>query len=158
VVLTAATLCAVPLDAQVPDTVTLRSGSTVIGEVELLKRGSLSVTTDEMGTVKIDWEIVEDFSVGLNVTERYDSAPGRRRHRGATTSTRSSSGGAGAEAGDAHRAWARDAPAPAGRRSRTRSPYGTETTGQFTSAAPATSCVAASALVRSSTESKSALS
>jgi hypothetical protein len=42
--------------AQEPDTVILRSGHPVIGEVESLKRGSLSFDTEEMDLVKIDWD------------------------------------------------------------------------------------------------------
>jgi hypothetical protein len=46
---------AVPAAAQ-QDTVILRSGNPVIGEVEILRRGSLEFDTDEMDLVKIDWE------------------------------------------------------------------------------------------------------
>ena len=41
---------------QQPDTVLLRSGNPVIGEVKSLKRGSLSFDTDEMDLVSIDWD------------------------------------------------------------------------------------------------------
>jgi len=47
---------AAPLSAQVQDTVILRSGNPVVGEVESLRRGTLSVDTDEMNVVGIDWE------------------------------------------------------------------------------------------------------
>jgi hypothetical protein len=49
-------LLAAPLSAQVQDTVILRSGNPVIGEVQSLHRGALSFDTDEMDVVKIDWE------------------------------------------------------------------------------------------------------
>lgn len=42
--------------AQTADTVVLRSGNPVIGEVKSLRRGSLSFDTDEMDVVKIDWD------------------------------------------------------------------------------------------------------
>ena len=38
------------------DTVILRSGNPVVGEVKSLRRGSLSFDTDEMDVVKIDWD------------------------------------------------------------------------------------------------------
>ena len=38
------------------DTVILRSGNPVIGEVKSLRRGSLSFDTDEMDVVSIDWD------------------------------------------------------------------------------------------------------
>jgi hypothetical protein len=51
-------LAAAPLSAQVPDTIILRSGNPVVGEVESLRRGTLSFDTDEMGVVGIDWDDV----------------------------------------------------------------------------------------------------
>ena len=53
----AAVLCwaAVPVASQ-QDTVILRSGNLVIGDVERLSRGSLEFDTDEMDLVKIDWD------------------------------------------------------------------------------------------------------
>jgi hypothetical protein len=44
------------LEAQTRDTVILRSGYAVIGEVKSLGRGSLSFDTDEMDVVSIDWD------------------------------------------------------------------------------------------------------
>ncbi|UCD23760.1 MAG: DUF481 domain-containing protein [Gemmatimonadota bacterium] len=38
------------------DTVILRSGNPVLGEVEYLRRGSLALDTEEMDVVQIDWE------------------------------------------------------------------------------------------------------
>ena len=49
-------LAAAPLSAQVQDTVTLRSGNLVVGEIKSLRRGNLSFDTEEMDIVKIDWE------------------------------------------------------------------------------------------------------
>ncbi len=45
-----------PLHAQTQDTVILRSGHPVIGEVKELKRGNLEFDTDEMDLIKIDWD------------------------------------------------------------------------------------------------------
>jgi hypothetical protein len=45
-----------PASAQQQDTVILRSGNPVIGEVQSLKRGSLSFDTEEMDVVEIDWD------------------------------------------------------------------------------------------------------
>jgi hypothetical protein len=45
-----------PVRAQQQDTVILRSGNPVIGEVQSLRRGSLAFDTDEMDVVKIDWD------------------------------------------------------------------------------------------------------
>lgn len=42
--------------AQTADTVVLRSGHPVIGEVKSFRRGSLSFDTEEMDVVKIDWD------------------------------------------------------------------------------------------------------
>jgi len=42
--------------AQTADTVILRSGNPVIGEVKSLRRGSLSFDTQEMDVVEIDWD------------------------------------------------------------------------------------------------------
>jgi len=49
-------LPATPLSAQVQDTVTLRSGNLVVGEIKSLRRGNLSFDTEEMDIVKIDWD------------------------------------------------------------------------------------------------------
>jgi hypothetical protein len=42
--------------AQDLDRVILKSGNPVVGEIEELRRGDLSVDTDEMGVVDIDWD------------------------------------------------------------------------------------------------------
>ena len=44
------------LAAQTRDTVILRSGNPVIGEVQSLRRGTLSFDTEEMDVVSIDWD------------------------------------------------------------------------------------------------------
>ena len=49
-------LAPAPLSGQVQDTVTLRSGNLVVGEIKSLRRGNLSFDTEEMDIVKIDWE------------------------------------------------------------------------------------------------------
>ena len=50
------TVTALGASAQVADTVLLRSGNPVVGEVEELRRGTLDLDTEEMGVVGIDWE------------------------------------------------------------------------------------------------------
>lgn len=55
-VFVALTLGVAPARAQRPDTVILRSGNPVIGEVKSLRHGSLAVDTDEMDIVNIDWD------------------------------------------------------------------------------------------------------
>ena len=68
---------AAPLAAQVKDTVVLRSGYPVVGEVQSLSRGSLSFDTDEMDVVKIDWDDIafvlssSFFEVNLSSGERF---------------------------------------------------------------------------------------
>jgi Protein of unknown function, DUF481 len=65
------------LHAQVQDTVFLRSGHPVIGEVKALWRGKLDFDTDEMGLVNIDWDdvafVVSDqfFEIELTSGEEY---------------------------------------------------------------------------------------
>jgi Protein of unknown function, DUF481 len=44
------------LSAQARDTVILRSGLPVVGDVQELRRGKLLFDTDEMGVVSIDWD------------------------------------------------------------------------------------------------------
>ena len=41
------------------DVVILKNGDHVSGEIKSLERGKLSLSTDSMGTVKIEWEDVE---------------------------------------------------------------------------------------------------
>jgi len=59
------------------DTVVLRSGNPVIGEVEFLKRGSLALDTEEMDVVHIDWDDIalltspSFFEVILTSGEKY---------------------------------------------------------------------------------------
>jgi len=55
-VLAAAAAVNTPARAQTADTVVLRSGNPVIGEVKYLTRGNLSFDTNEMDVVKIDWD------------------------------------------------------------------------------------------------------
>jgi len=55
IVVAALLLLAAPLTAQMQDTVVLRSGNLVVGEVQSLGRGDLAFDTDEMDVVKIDW-------------------------------------------------------------------------------------------------------
>lgn len=63
--------------AQTADTVVLRSGNPVIGEVKSLRRGSLSFDTNEMDVVKIDWDDIafltsdQFFEVQLSSGEEF---------------------------------------------------------------------------------------
>ena len=59
------------------DTVILRSGNLVVGEVQTLRRGKLAFDTDEMGVVSIDWDDIasvtspHEFEVTLVSGETY---------------------------------------------------------------------------------------
>ena len=59
------------------DTVVLRSGNLVVGEIQSLRRGSLSFDTDEMDVVSIDWEDIatvtspHQFEITLVSGEEY---------------------------------------------------------------------------------------
>jgi hypothetical protein len=48
-------LAAAPLCAQKTDTLTLRNGNRITGEIKELYRGKLSYSTDDMGTISIEW-------------------------------------------------------------------------------------------------------
>lgn len=50
-----ATVPAFPLHAQKTDVVTLRNGDAITGEVKELQRGLLKYSTDDMGTIYIEW-------------------------------------------------------------------------------------------------------
>jgi hypothetical protein len=49
-------LTATPLTAQKTDVVILDNGDHITGEIKLLARGRLSYSTDDMGTLSIEWE------------------------------------------------------------------------------------------------------
>jgi Protein of unknown function, DUF481 len=51
-------LLALPAWAQKTDIVTLVNGDTLTGEIKLLERGRLQVSTDHLGTVNIEWDKV----------------------------------------------------------------------------------------------------
>ena len=65
------------LHAQTQDTVILRSGHPVIGEVKSLKRGNLEFDTEEMDVVEIDWDDVASvishsfFEIELTTGQEY---------------------------------------------------------------------------------------
>jgi hypothetical protein len=46
---------AAPLQAQKTDTLTLRNGDEITGEIKELQRGKLSYSTDDMGTISVEW-------------------------------------------------------------------------------------------------------
>jgi len=47
---------ATPLSAQKADTVVLRNGDRIVGEIKSVERGALSYKTDDMGTLAIKWD------------------------------------------------------------------------------------------------------
>ncbi|MGH8621536.1 MAG: DUF481 domain-containing protein, partial [Burkholderiales bacterium] len=75
--------CSTPLDAQKTDTVVLRNGDRITGEVKSLDRGKLSYSTDDMGTLAIEWDKVvritsrHYFEVELESGRRYFGALAR---------------------------------------------------------------------------------
>lgn len=78
--LAAALLWAAPLNAQKADTVILRNGDRIVGELKALDRGAVSYLTDDMGTLAIQWDkidrIISDryFEVEVGSGERYYGA------------------------------------------------------------------------------------
>ncbi|UCF20655.1 MAG: DUF481 domain-containing protein [Gemmatimonadota bacterium] len=55
----AALLHAVPAQAQKTDVVVLQNGDHITGEIKVLERGKLSYSTDDMGTLSIEWDQVD---------------------------------------------------------------------------------------------------
>jgi hypothetical protein len=55
-------LTATPLTAQKTDVVILENGDHITGEIKLLARGRLSYSTDDMGTLSIEWEKIVRIS------------------------------------------------------------------------------------------------
>ncbi len=51
-------LLATPSFGQKTDVVTLRNGDSITGEIKRLKRGKLEYSTDDMGTIYIEWDKV----------------------------------------------------------------------------------------------------
>ena len=70
-------MCASPLAAQKTDVVTLQNGNEIIGEIKQLDRGRLEYSTDDMGTVNIEWDKIDmvtsvtTFEVELGSGERF---------------------------------------------------------------------------------------
>lgn len=52
------TFAVAPLDAQKADTLLLRNGDRIIGEVKELRNGLLEYKTDNIGTIKVKWDRV----------------------------------------------------------------------------------------------------
>lgn len=75
--LTAALVWAPALAAQKTDTVELRNGNRITGEIKSLSRGALSYSTDDMGTLAIEWDKVvrltsrRYFEVEVTTGRRY---------------------------------------------------------------------------------------
>jgi hypothetical protein len=56
----------VSVAAEKVDVVVLQNGTRVVGEVRSMKRGRLELTTDDMGTVQIEWgNVVQVTAPGL---------------------------------------------------------------------------------------------
>src|SRR5437660_3166628 len=64
--LAAALLWAAPLNAQKADTVILRNGDRIVGELKALDRGAVSYLTDDMGTLAIQWDKIDRL-----ISDRY---------------------------------------------------------------------------------------
>ena len=70
-------MCAWPVAAQKTDVVTLENGNEITGEIKRLDRGRLEYSTDDMGTVNIEWEHIQvltsvsTFEFELDSGERF---------------------------------------------------------------------------------------
>ena len=77
VAIAALMLCASTVQAAKNDVVTLKNGDRLTGEVKSLDRGELTLSTDHLGTVSIEWEYVafitvkEDIQVETQNGNRY---------------------------------------------------------------------------------------
>ena len=69
-------LAALPAHAAKTDVVVLRNGDRLTGEIEQLDRGRLRVSTDDLGTVEIEWDKVA--SVAASAPFDVDDLPGNR--------------------------------------------------------------------------------
>ena len=75
--LVAFVMCASTVAAQKTDVVTLRNGDEITGEIKQLDRGRLQYSTDDMGTVNIEWDQIDvltsvfTFEVELGSGERF---------------------------------------------------------------------------------------
>ena len=54
-----------PAAAQKTDVVTLQNGDRITGEIKRLDRGRLEYSTDDMGTLNIEWEEIDVLTSGL---------------------------------------------------------------------------------------------
>ena len=78
--LAAAFLWAAELYAQKADTVVLRNGDRIVGELKTLDRGAVSYLTDDMGTLAIEWDKIDRiissryFEVEVGSGDRYYGA------------------------------------------------------------------------------------
>ena len=61
-VLVTLAMCTVPVAAQKTDVVRLRNGDEITGEIKRLDRGRLEYSTDDMGTVNIEWDEIDALS------------------------------------------------------------------------------------------------
>ena len=75
-------VCTVAVGAQKTDVVTLLNGDNITGEIKRLERGRLQYSTDDMGTLSIEWNKIEaltsvaHFEVELRSGLRYFGAFG----------------------------------------------------------------------------------
>jgi hypothetical protein len=78
-------LAATPLGAQKVDTIALRNGSRIVGEIKTLEQGALTYLTDDAGTLTIKWH-----KVSYIVSPRYfevEDQTGRRYYGALQPST-----------------------------------------------------------------------
>jgi hypothetical protein len=79
-VFTAILIAATPIYAQKTDTVTLRNGNKITGEIKELQRGKLSYSTDDLGTISVEWLQIQHivsthfFEIETGLGERYFGA------------------------------------------------------------------------------------
>ena len=71
-------LLAVPARAQKTDSITLVNGDRITCEIKLLDKGRLQVSTDDLGTIYVEWDKVA--SVTANRTFRVVTSSGLRPH------------------------------------------------------------------------------
>jgi hypothetical protein len=69
-------LAATPLSAQKADTVTLRNGDRIVGEIKTLDHGALTYKTDDVGTLTIKWDKIHRI-----VSPRYFEVEDERGRR-----------------------------------------------------------------------------
>jgi hypothetical protein len=67
VAVAALALCVSSVQAEKNDVVTMKNGDRLTGEVKSLDRGELSLSTDHLGTVSIEWDAVAFISIEQDI-------------------------------------------------------------------------------------------